>query len=48
MIGFILAKLEGADREKVLKMCLLHDLAEARTGDANYLNQQYGEFVRTR
>ncbi len=43
MIGLILAELEGVNRHTVLKMCLFHDIAEARTGDANYLNQQYGE-----
>lgn len=37
----ILAGLEGADENKVLKMCLFHDLAEARTGDANFVNKQY-------
>lgn len=41
IIGMILAKLEGCDENKVLKMCLLHDLVEARTGDANFINKQY-------
>lgn len=40
----ILARLENADENKVLKMCLFHDLAEARTGDANLVNKQYLEF----
>jgi putative hydrolase of HD superfamily len=26
---------------RVLKMCLLHDLPEARTGDMNYVNKKY-------
>jgi len=43
VIGMILARLEHADENKVLKMCLFHDLAEARTGDANFVNKQYLE-----
>jgi len=41
VIGMILANLEGCDANKVMKMCLFHDLAEARTGDANFINKQY-------
>lgn len=41
IIGMILAKLENCDENKVIKMCLFHDVAEARTGDANFINQQY-------
>ncbi len=41
IIGMILAKLENGDENKVLKMCLFHDLTEARTGDANSINQRY-------
>ncbi len=41
-IGMVLAMLEpDVDSDKVIKMCLLHDLAEARTGDLNYVNQKY-------
>jgi putative hydrolase of HD superfamily len=41
-VGFVLASLEeDIDSEKVLKMCLLHDLAEARTSDLNYVHQKY-------
>ena len=29
------------NEDKVLKMCLLHDLAELRTGDANFINKFY-------
>ena len=43
VIGMILAKLEKADENKVMKMCLFHDIAEARTGDANFVNKFYGE-----
>ncbi len=41
IIGMILANLEQCDENKVLKMCLFHDVAEARTGDANFINKQY-------
>ncbi len=41
IVGMILAELEKCDVNKVLKMCLFHDVAEARTGDANFINQQY-------
>lgn len=41
VIGLILAGLEKADSDKVMKMCLLHDLAELRTGDANFINKFY-------
>lgn len=41
-IGYTLCKLDGeADEDKVLKMCLFHDLPEARTGDMNYVNKKY-------
>lgn len=42
--GYVLATLEGGvDVAKVLKMCLFHDLGEARTSDLNYLHQKYAE-----
>jgi len=41
IIGLILSNLEKVNEDKVLKMCLLHDLAELRTGDANFLNKYY-------
>jgi len=41
-VGYTLCKLDPrADEEKVLKMCLFHDLPEARTGDMNYVNKKY-------
>ena len=40
--GLTLATLAGdVDVNKVLQMCLFHDLAEGRTGDLNYVHQQY-------
>jgi putative hydrolases of HD superfamily len=41
IIGMILAKMEECDSNKVVKMCLFHDICEARTGDANWVHQQY-------
>lgn len=41
IIGMVLAKMENVDENKVLKMCLFHDIAEARTGDANFIHSHY-------
>jgi putative hydrolases of HD superfamily len=42
MIGFALARLDATvDPFKVVSMCLVHDLPEARTGDQNYVNKRY-------
>jgi putative hydrolases of HD superfamily len=41
-IGYALCKLNPSLEElRVLKMCVLHDLPEARTGDMNYVNKKY-------
>lgn len=40
-IGWHLAKLEGADPYKVVMMCLLHDLGEARSNDHNWIHKRY-------
>lgn len=42
MISFVLARLDDAvDADKVLRLALVHDLPETRTGDLNYVNQKY-------
>ena len=42
MIAFVLARMEdGVDADHVLRLALVHDLPEARTGDLNYVNQKY-------
>jgi len=42
IIGYALARMAPeADLQKVVLMCLFHDLAEARTGDHNYVNKKY-------
>lgn len=45
MIAFVLGRVAGAavDADRVLRLALVHDLAEARTGDLNYMNQKYVE-----
>ncbi|MEE9911243.1 MAG: HD domain-containing protein [Deltaproteobacteria bacterium] len=41
-VGYALCKLNRSlDELRVLKMCVLHDLPEARTGDMNYVNKKY-------
>jgi putative hydrolases of HD superfamily len=41
-VGYALCKMDPAlDEFRVLKMCTLHDLPEARTGDMNYVNKKY-------
>ncbi|MEW5912475.1 MAG: HD domain-containing protein [Thermodesulfobacteriota bacterium] len=42
LIGYMLAlELEGVDEARVALLLLHHDLAEARTGDLNYMNKRY-------
>jgi putative hydrolase of HD superfamily len=41
-VGYTLCKMdESLDELRVLKMCVFHDLPEARTGDMNYVNKKY-------
>jgi len=41
-VGYVLCKINSSlDELRVLKMCILHDLPEARTGDMNYVNKKY-------
>jgi len=42
MIAFILSRMQPqVDAEKLMAMCLIHDLPEARLGDINYVQKQY-------
>lgn len=41
VIGYFLAKQLEADADRVLKMCLIHDFEEVRTGDQNWLHKKY-------
>ena len=48
-IGYALGRLtEKADTDRIIKMCLFHDLPEARTGDLNYVNKKYVKADETR
>jgi putative hydrolase of HD superfamily len=41
-IGYALGCMtDNADTDRIIKMCLFHDLPEARTGDLNYVNKKY-------
>lgn len=41
-VGYVLAMLEGGvDAGEVMKLCVFHDLGEARTSDLNYVHQKY-------
>lgn len=40
-IGWILSKEEKANIEKVLQMCLAHDISEARSNDQNWVHKKY-------
>ncbi len=41
-IGYMLAMVDkDIDVTKVMKMCLFHDISEARTSDPNYVHQKY-------
>jgi len=43
-ISLVIAKNEkNVDLDKVLKMALVHDITESRTGDVDYLSRQYTE-----
>ena len=43
IIGWILAKMEKADEDKIIKMDLIHDLAEVRGGERNLINKFYSQ-----
>lgn len=40
-LASMIAKKEGGDMGKVVKMALVHDVAESRTGDAHYISRLY-------
>lgn len=41
IIGYFLASEERLDIQKVLTMCIFHDVTEARSGDQNWVNKKY-------
>src|SRR5579872_6919426 len=41
-IALILARMEGVkSEEKIMKMAMVHDIGESRTGDVNYVARLY-------
>jgi len=48
MIGYVLARKCGVSWERVLLMCMVHDLHEARVGDFNYVNRLYNSADESR
>jgi putative hydrolases of HD superfamily len=42
-LSMILAKMEGkkVNMERILRMALVHDITESRTGDVHYISRQY-------
>jgi len=46
VIGYFLAKMENADADKVVKMCLFHDLHESRVNDLHKVGQKYIDFEK--
>jgi len=43
VIGFFLSRLEGADAQRVLELCVFHDVHEARVGDQDWITSRYLE-----
>jgi len=43
IVGWVLAKLERANEDKIIKMCLIHDLSEPRGGERNLVNKFYSQ-----
>jgi len=41
IVGYFLAKMENVDADKVVSMCLFHDLHESRVSDMNKVGQRY-------
>jgi len=41
LIGWFLANMEGANPEKVVMMCLTHDMPEVRSNDHNWIHKRY-------
>lgn len=41
IIAYLLADMEGVNKDRALKMALFHDIPESRTGDLNFVNKFY-------
>ena len=42
-IGYLLARMEGADAARVVELCIFHDMHEARTGDLDTVAKKYSK-----
>ena len=46
IIGYMMAKMTPrANADRVIFLCLVHDLGEARTSDLNYAHKRYGQLA---
>ncbi len=46
LIGYMLSHLvKRADKNRVIFLCLFHDVGEGRTSDLNYVHQRYGRLA---
>lgn len=49
LIGYVLSHLvPEANRDRLIFLCLVHDLAEGRTSDLNYVHQKYGRLAEAK
>lgn len=49
LIGYVLShRTPEANRDRVIFLCLLHDLGEGRTSDLNYVHQKYGRLAESK
>lgn len=49
LIGYALSNLvPKADKNRVVLLCLIHDLGEGRTSDLNYVHQKYGRLSESK
>lgn len=47
-IGYALSQMvPEANKERVMFLCLVHDLGEGRTSDLNYVHQKYGKMAES-
>ena len=46
VLGYVLAKMENVDADKVVKMCLFNDLHEARLNDLHKVGHRYIDFKK--
>ena len=48
VIGYLLARLTPkSNKDRVIFLCLMHDVGEARTSDLNYIHKRYGRLAES-